>query len=148
MKRSRNYLSIAEKVQQGKEYPLVDAIKLLKENGKFKLDPTLEVHMNLGVDPRHSDQVVRGNVVLPHGTGRTVRVLVFAKGELEKAATGAGADHVGAEELVQKISDGWLDFDASINRIWRRGGATSPIHFPRFSSFSEFRNGARDALSR
>ena len=70
--------------------------------------------MNLGVDPRHSDQVVRGNVVLPHGTGRTVRVLVFAKGELEKVATTAGADHVGAEELVQKISDGWLDFDAVV----------------------------------
>ena len=114
MKRSKNYLSIAEKVQPGKEYALVDAIKLLKENGKFKLDPTLEVHLNLGVDPRHSDQVVRGNVVLPHGTGRTVRVLVFAKGELEKAATTAGADHVGAEELVQKISDGWLDFDAVV----------------------------------
>jgi large subunit ribosomal protein L1 len=70
--------------------------------------------MNLGVDPRHSDQVVRGNVVLPHGTGRTVRVVVIAKGELEKAATTAGADHVGAEELVQKIQDGWLDFDAVV----------------------------------
>ena len=114
MKRSKNYLSIAEKIQPGKEYALDEAIRILKENGKYKTDFSLEVHMNLGVDPRHSDQVVRGNVVLPHGTGRTVRVVVIAKGELEKAATTAGADHVGAEELVQKIQDGWLDFDAVV----------------------------------
>ena len=114
MKRSKNYLSIAEKIEQGREYALADAIRILKDNGKYKLDPTLEVHMNLGVDPRHSDQVVRGNVVLPHGTGRKVRVLVLAKGELEKAASQAGADHVGAEELVTKIQEGWLDFDAVV----------------------------------
>jgi large subunit ribosomal protein L1 len=114
MKRSRNYLSIVEKLEAGREYGLSEAIQILQANGKFKLDPTLEVHMNLGVDPRHSDQVVRGNVVLPHGTGRTVRVLVLAKGELEKAATAAGADHVGAEELVTKIQEGWLDFDAVV----------------------------------
>jgi large subunit ribosomal protein L1 len=114
MKRSKNYLSIAEKIQPGKEYALDEAIKLLKDNGKYKTDFSLEVHMNLGVDPRHSDQVVRGNVVLPHGTGRKVRVVVIAKGELEKAATTAGADAVGAEELVQKIQDGWLDFDAVV----------------------------------
>ena len=114
MKRSRNYLSILEKLEHGREYGLSEAIRILKENGTYKLDPTLEVHMNLGVDPRHSDQVVRGNVVLPHGTGRTVRVLVLAKGELEKAATAAGADHVGAEEIVTKIQEGWLDFDAVV----------------------------------
>jgi large subunit ribosomal protein L1 len=114
MKRSRNYRAIAEKIERGREYPLSEAISLLKENGKFKLDPTLEVHMNLGVDPRHSDQVVRGNVVLPHGTGREVRVLVFAKGELEKVATAAGADHVGADELVTKIQGGWMEFDAVV----------------------------------
>ena len=114
MKRSRNYLSILEKVEHGREYSLADAIQILKDNGKYKMDPTLEVHLNLGVDPRHSDQVVRGNVVLPHGTGRTVRVLVLAKGELEKAATDAGADHVGAEEIVTKIQEGWLDFDAVV----------------------------------
>jgi large subunit ribosomal protein L1 len=114
MKRSKNYLSIAEKIQSGKEYPLDDAIRILKDNSKYKTDFSLEVHMNLGVDPRHSDQVVRGNVVLPHGTGRKVRVIVIAKGELEKAASAAGADHVGAEELVQKIQDGWLDFDAVV----------------------------------
>lgn len=114
MKRSKNYRSIAEKVERGREYGLDEAIRILKENGKYKLNPTLEVHMNLGVDPRHSDQVVRGNVVLPHGTGRDVRVLVFVKGELEKAASQAGADHVGAEELVQKIQEGWTDFDAVV----------------------------------
>jgi large subunit ribosomal protein L1 len=114
MKRSKNYRSIAEKLERGREYGLDEAIEILKENGKYRLDPTLEVHMNLGVDPRHSDQVVRGNVVLPHGTGRKVRVLVFAKGELEKAASDAGADFVGAEELVQKIQEGWTDFDAVV----------------------------------
>jgi large subunit ribosomal protein L1 len=114
MKRSKNYRSIAEKIEPGREYELGAAIKMLKENGTYKNDFSLEVHMNLGVDPRHSDQVVRGNLVLPHGTGRKVRVLVFAKGELEKAATQAGADHVGAEELVQKITEGWMEFDAVV----------------------------------
>ena len=114
MKRSKNYRSIAAKIEPGREYELGAAIGILKGNGTYKNDFSLEVHLNLGVDPRHSDQVVRGNVVLPHGTGRTVRVLVFAKGELEKAATTAGADHVGAEELVQKIQDGWMEFDAVV----------------------------------
>jgi large subunit ribosomal protein L1 len=114
MKRSRNYRGIAEKIQPGKEYELGEAIDILKNNGKWKFDPTLEMHFNLGVDPKHSDQVVRGNVVLPHGTGKKVRVLVFAKGELEKAAAGAGADFVGAEELVTKIQGGWTDFDAVV----------------------------------
>jgi large subunit ribosomal protein L1 len=114
MKRSKNYRSIAEKIEPGREYELGAAIKMLKENGTYKNDFSLEVHMNLGVDPRHSDPVVRGNLVLPHGTGRKVRVLVFAKGELEKAATQAGADHDGAEELVQKITEGWMEFDAVV----------------------------------
>jgi len=114
MKRSKIYRAIAEKVQPGKEYDLGEAIKIIRDNSKYKLDSTLEVHMNLGVDPKHSDQVVRGNVALPHGTGKKVRILVFAKGELEKAATTAGADHVGAEELVEKILAGWTDFDAVV----------------------------------
>ena len=114
MKRSKNYRSIAEKIQPGKEYALAEAIQILKGNGTYKADFSLEVHMNLGVDPRHSDQVVRGNVALPHGTGKKVRILAFAKGELEKAAAQAGADYVGAEELVQKILDGWMDFDAVV----------------------------------
>jgi large subunit ribosomal protein L1 len=114
MKRSKNYLSIAEKIQPGREYEISEAIRILKENGTYKSDFSIEVHMNLGVDPKHSDQVVRGNVALPHGTGKKVRVLVFAKGELEKSATQAGADYVGAEELVQKIQGGWMDFDAVV----------------------------------
>jgi len=114
MKRSKNYRAIAEKIQPGKEYEIGEAIKILKTNGKYKIDGTLEVHMNLGVDPKHSDQVVRGNVALPHGTGKKVRILAFAKGELEKAAKDAGADFVGAEELVQKILEGWTDFDAVV----------------------------------
>ena len=114
MIRSKNYRGILEKIVPGKEYELGEAIRVLKENGKFKFDPSLEIHFNLGVDPKHSDQVVRGNLVLPHGTGKKVRVLVFAKGEMEKAATQAGADFVGAEELVAKIQGGWTDFDAVV----------------------------------
>ncbi len=114
MKRSKNYRGLAEKIQPGTEYELGQAVQLLRDNNKFKFDPTLEVHMHLGVDPKHSDQVVRGNVVLPHGTGKKVRILVFAKGELEKAAQQAGADYVGAEEMVKKIQEGWMDFDAVV----------------------------------
>ncbi len=111
MKRSKAYRAIAEKIDREKEYALEAALLLLKEHSKAKFDQSIEVHMRLGVDPRHSDQQVRGNVVLPHGTGKNVRVLVFAKGELEKAAQTAGAEFVGAEELVTKIQGGWLDFD-------------------------------------
>jgi large subunit ribosomal protein L1 len=114
MKQSKHYRSLAEKIDRQKEYEISEAVGILKENIKTKFDSTLEVHMNLGVDPKYSEQVVRGNVVLPHGTGRVVRVLVFAKGELEKAATTAGADFVGAEELVAKIQGGWMDFDQVI----------------------------------
>jgi large subunit ribosomal protein L1 len=114
MKRSKNYRSLAEKIDRQKEYQLPEAVGILKEGVKTKFDSALEVHMSLGVDPKYSEQVVRGNVVLPHGTGRKVRVLVFCKGELEKVATAAGADYVGAEELVTKIQGGWMDFDQVI----------------------------------
>jgi large subunit ribosomal protein L1 len=114
MKKSKNYRSLAEKIDRQKEYQLPEAVTILKTGIKTKFDSSLEVHMNLGVDPKYSEQVVRGNVVLPHGTGKKVRVLVFCKGELEKAATGAGADYVGAEELVTKIQGGWMDFDQVI----------------------------------
>lgn len=110
MKHGKRYRANAEKIG-AKEYPVGDAVVLLKDLGKAKFDETVEVHMNLGVDPRHSDQVVRGTVVLPHGTGKKVRILVFAKGEMENAAKTAGAEFVGAEELVEKIQGGWLDFD-------------------------------------
>jgi large subunit ribosomal protein L1 len=88
-----------------------EAVKLLKERAFAKFDETVEIAVSLGVDPRKSDQMVRGSVLLPHGTGKNVRVLVFAKGEKEKEAEAAGADHVGSEDLIEKIKGGWLDFD-------------------------------------
>ncbi len=100
-----------EKVEAGKEYSLEDAIGKVKELAYAKFDETVDIAFNLGVDPRKSDQMVRGTVVLPHGTGKTLRVLVFAKGEKELEAKQAGADFVGADDLVEKITKGWLDFD-------------------------------------
>jgi large subunit ribosomal protein L1 len=100
-----------EKIEKGKEYLLQEAIEKVKELSYVKFDETVDLAFNLGVDPRKSDQMVRGTVVLPHGTGKTVRVLVFAKGEKEKEARDAGADFVGAEDMVEKITKGWLDFD-------------------------------------
>ncbi len=114
MKRSKQYRAVSEKIDRTKEYGLDAAIQILKGGATTKFDQTLELHMRLGVDPKYSDQVVRGNVALPHGSGKKVRVLVFAKGGLEKAAVDAGAEFVGAEELVTKIQGGWLDFDAVI----------------------------------
>jgi large subunit ribosomal protein L1 len=100
-----------EKVEKAKEYPLEEAIRKVKELAYAKFDETVDLAFNLGVDPRKSDQMVRGTVVLPHGTGKKLRVLVFAKGEKELEAKQAGADYVGADDLVDKISKGWLDFD-------------------------------------
>lgn len=100
-----------EKVEKGKEYSLENAIQMVKELAHVKFDETVDIVFNLGVDPRKSDQMVRGTVVLPHGTGKTLRVLVFAKGEKELEAKQAGADFVGADDLVEKINKGWLDFD-------------------------------------
>lgn len=101
----------SEKVEKGKEYPLEEAIQKVKELAYVKFDETVDLAFNLGVDPRKSDQMVRGTVVLPHGTGKQLKVLVFAKGEKELEAKQAGADYVGADDLVEKISKGWLDFD-------------------------------------
>ena len=103
-----------DKVEIGKEYSLEDALKRAKEATYTKFDESVDLAVNLGVDPRKSEQMVRGTVVLPHGIGKKVRVLVFAKGEKEKEAREAGADFVGAEDLVDKISKGWLDFDKSV----------------------------------
>jgi len=100
-----------EKIEKDKEYSLDEAIGLVKAAAFAKFDETVDLAFNLGVDPRKSDQMVRGTVVLPHGTGKTVRVLVFAKGEKEKEARDAGADFAGADDLVEKISKGWFDFD-------------------------------------
>jgi large subunit ribosomal protein L1 len=103
--------AVKEKIEKGKEISLEEAVGTLKELSYVKFDETLELALNLGVDPRKSDQMVRGTVVLPHGTGKKVKILVFAKGEKEKEATDAGADFVGAEDLVEKITKGWFDFD-------------------------------------
>jgi large subunit ribosomal protein L1 len=101
-------------VDVNKEYALEEALQVVKESIYTKFDETVDMAFNLGVDPRKSDQMVRGTVVLPHGTGKTVRVLVFARGEKEKEASEAGADFVGAEDLVEKIQKGWLDFDKAV----------------------------------
>jgi len=102
------------KVDRSKSYPLKEAINLVKSASFAKFDETVDLVVRLGVDPRHADQMVRGAVVLPNGLGKTVRVLVFAKGEKEKEAREAGADYVGAEDLVAKIQEGWFDFDTAI----------------------------------
>lgn len=104
----------ATKIDRVKLYPLVTALDVVKQGAFAKFDETVDVAVRLGVDPRHADQMVRGAVVLPNGLGKTVRVLVFAKGEKEKEALDAGADYVGAEDLVAKIQEGWFDFDTAI----------------------------------
>ncbi len=111
---SKNRRSVREKVEK-RDYPLAEAISFLKESSFTRFDETLEIALRLGVDPKHADQMVRGTVVLPHGTGRKVRILVFASGEKTKEAEEAGADHVGGEELAKKIQDGWLEFDAVVS---------------------------------
>ena len=100
-----------KKVESGKRYPLREALQLIKEVSFARFDETVELAVRLGVDPRHADQMVRGSVVLPHGVGKTPRVLVFAKGEKEREAAEAGADYVGGDDLAQRITEGWLDFD-------------------------------------
>ena len=113
-KHGKKYLAVAQVIEKNKLYDPAEAIALLKEHSKANFDQTVEVAVRLGVDPRHADQQVRGTVVLPHGTGKTQRVLVFAKGEKAKEAQAAGADHVGAEELVEDIQKGWLEFDVAV----------------------------------
>lgn len=114
MKRSKRYVASVAKIDKRKMYELADAIKTMKDAASAKFDESVEVAVRLGVDPRKADQMVRGTVVLPHGTGKTVRVLVIAKGEKDKEAKEAGADFTGAEELIEKINGGWLDFDVMI----------------------------------
>ena len=114
MARGKNYTEAAKRVDRDRSYSLHEGIELMIAARKTKFDETAEVAMNLGVDPRHADQNVRGAISLPHGTGKSVRVIVFAKGDNETAAREAGADEVGAEELAKKIQDGWLEFDRVI----------------------------------
>ncbi|MEV0397746.1 50S ribosomal protein L1 [Polymorphospora rubra] len=114
MQRSKAYRKAAEAIDRDKLYTPAEAVKLAKASTGVKFDPTVEVAMRLGVDPRKADQMVRGTVNLPHGTGKTARVIVFAAGAKAEEAAAAGADEVGTDELVARIQEGWLDFDAAI----------------------------------
>src|SRR5512134_142202 len=113
-KKSKRLRSAYEGIEAGRAYDLDDAIKLIQERASAKFDETIEVALGLGVDPRHADQMVRGVVSLPHGTGKTLRVAVFAKGEKAAEATAAGADVVGAEDLMQQVQGGEINFDRCI----------------------------------
>jgi len=114
MERGKRLRGLSEKVEKNKKYPLSEAVRLVKGVATAKFDETVEVAMRLGVDPKQSDQNIRGAVSLPHGIGKKIRVLVFAKGEKEREATQAGADFVGGTDLIEKIQKGWTDFDATV----------------------------------
>lgn len=114
MKKGKRLTAASANIDRLKSYELAEAVKILKENAKVKFDETIELSMNLGVDPRHADQMVRGVVNLPHGTGKTVRVGVFATGDKAAEAKAAGADVVGADDLAEKIQNGEIDFDRCI----------------------------------
>lgn len=132
-KLSKRMRAIREKIQAGRQYPVEEAVALLKETSSVKFSESLDVAVNLGVDPRKSDQVVRGATVLPHGTGKSVRVAVFAQGAQAEAATEAGADVVGFEDLAEKVKGGELDFDVVIATpdAMRVVGALGPVLGPR-----------------
>jgi len=114
MKRSKAYRAAEQQIEAQKLYSPAQAIHLAKSTSKTKFDPTVEVALRLGVDPRKADQMVRGTVNLPHGTGKTARVLVFATGDRAEEARAAGADYVGSDDLIERIQGGWLDFDAVV----------------------------------
>jgi large subunit ribosomal protein L1 len=110
----RKYVEAAKLVEADRRYEIAEAAELLPQLSTSKFDGTVEAHLRLGVDPRHADQLVRGTVVLPHGTGKSTRVIVFAQGEKAQEALRAGADEVGGDDLVKRIDDGWFDFDVAI----------------------------------
>jgi large subunit ribosomal protein L1 len=114
MKRGKHYKEAASKLEKGKTYTLGDAIKLLRQMPRAKFDETVEASVRLGVDPKKADQMVRGTTVLPHGTGKTIKVLVLTKGEKVKEAEEAGADLIGAEDYIEKIQGGWAEVDVII----------------------------------
>jgi large subunit ribosomal protein L1 len=114
MKKGKRIRGIKEKIDPQKEYSFTDALVFLKENHKIKFDESVDMDIRLGVDPKQSDQMVRGTVILPHGTGKKIRVLAFAKGDKLDEARSAGADYAGLEDLAQKIQGGWVDFDATV----------------------------------
>jgi large subunit ribosomal protein L1 len=113
-KRGKKYLEAVTKIEEGKRYPVNEAMGLVVATARAKFDETVDAAVRLGVNPAHADQMVRGSVVLPNGLGKSVRVLVFAKGEKEKEALEAGADVVGSDEVIEKIKGGWLEFDRVI----------------------------------
>ncbi|MGH2466935.1 MAG: 50S ribosomal protein L1, partial [Candidatus Limnocylindrales bacterium] len=110
----KRYQDAVKLVEREHVYPPVEAVSLLKETSTVGFDASTEAHIRLGIDPRHADQMVRGTVVLPHGTGKVVRVLVFAQGEKAQEALRAGADEVGGEDLVKRVEAGWLEFDVAL----------------------------------
>src|SRR5690554_5136065 len=112
--RSKAYTKAAEKIDRSALYSPLEAVRLAKETANTKFDATVEVAFRLGVDPRKADQMVRGTVILPHGTGKTARVLVFANGERAEQARAAGADIVGGDELIEKVAAGFTDFDSAV----------------------------------
>src|SRR6201986_1997119 len=114
MKHSKGYNKAAELIEEGKVYTPLEAAKIAKQASPTKFDATVEVALRLGIDPRKADQMVRGTVSLPHGTGKTARVIVFATGDQAEAARAAGADRVGSDDLIAEINDGFLDLDAAI----------------------------------
>lgn len=115
MKKGKRYLEATKLIEKNKAYEVEEAMKLVLQTGTAKFDETVELHMRLGVDPKHADQQVRGVVVLPNGTGKSVKVLVIAKGAKADEAAAAGADYVGAEEIIAKIqNEGWIDFDVCV----------------------------------
>jgi len=113
-KRGKRYKALLEKYDRNAEYSIKEAVKLAKELATAKFDETIELHMKMGIDPKKPDQNIRSSVVLPHGTGKNVRVLVFAEGPKAEEAKQAGADYVGSDDLIEKIKNGWLDFDIAI----------------------------------
>ncbi len=114
MKKGKRYLAAMEKVDRAKVYPMEEAVQVVKDAASVKFDESVDFAANLNVDPKKADQQVRGTVVLPHGTGRSVRILVLTRGEKEKEASEAGAEHVGSNEFIEKIKEGWTDFDVAI----------------------------------
>ena len=113
-KHGKKYTAVAQMIEEDKMYRPQEAVELVKKTSFVKFDSTLELHMRLGIDPRHADQQVRATATLPHGTGKTVRVLVFAEGEGERIALDAGADYAGSDELINRINGGWVEFDVAI----------------------------------
>lgn len=113
-KRGKKYLEVAKLVDSNKDYLPDEAVELVKKTSYAKFDATVEAHLRMGLDPRQADQQIRSTVQLPHGTGRQVRVMVFAEGEAQKAALDAGADYAGTDEYIPKIQEGWFEFDVSV----------------------------------